>query len=106
MSLYSFKHRKKAAASIIVASLILTGSAWGCDDDTIRDVADDGRILVMQSGAVFEVLAGDEIDSALWLPISDVVICSKAISYQARRYVIYEIINTDDHERVSAMRVR
>ncbi|MBB5510964.1 hypothetical protein [Paraburkholderia atlantica] len=65
---------------------------------------DDGTYLIMQSGAVYEVLAGDNVDSALWLPAEDVMVCSRTIVHQGRSVLIYDIINKDENEKVSAVR--
>ena len=60
----------------------------------------------MQSGAVFEVMAGDTVDSALWLPVSAVMICQRALTVRGRAVSHYEIINLDDREKVSATKLR
>jgi len=57
-------------------------------DDTVRSKSDDGSILVMMSGAVYEVLPGDNIDSALWLPPEDVLICEAPIPYQGHNVMV------------------
>jgi hypothetical protein len=80
--------------------------ARSCLDDTVKSKSDDGSILVMMSGAVYEVLPGDNIDSALWLPPEDVLICEAPIAYQGRTVMTYEIINTDEGEKVGAQRLR
>jgi len=56
-----------------------------CGEDPIKSVTSDGGIIVMLSGAIFEVMAGDTIDSALWLPISDVMICGRAMTLRGKR---------------------
>jgi len=55
-----------------------------CSEDPIKSVTSDGEIIVMLSGAIFEVMAGDTIDSALWLPISDVMICERAMTSRGK----------------------
>lgn len=77
-----------------------------CEDDTLDKVAADGEILVMLSGAVYRVLPGDTIDSALWLPPADVIICEKKITVKGKGMLYYEIINVDDREKVGATRLR
>jgi len=54
----------------------------------VRSKSDDGSILVMMSGAVYEVLPGDNIDSALWLPPEDVLICEAPIPYQGHNVMV------------------
>ena len=55
---------------------------------------DDGHILKLEDGSLWEVDSFDIVTSALWLPISDVVVCDD------------KIINVDDGETVSAHRLR
>jgi hypothetical protein len=77
-----------------------------CKDDTLQNKSEDGSILIMMSGAVYEVLAGDDIDSELWLPPEEVLICDAPVLYQGRTVMLYEIINTDEGEKVGAQRLR
>lgn len=71
------------------------GGASGCEDGHwIESVSSDGSIVKLEDGSVWEVDAGDAVDSALWLPVSDIVACDD------------KLINTDDNESVSATRIR
>lgn len=78
--------RTLRSAFIASATAVLASSspalAKNCFDDSIRDVSQSGEVLVMLSGAVYEVMAGDEIDSALWLASDDVLICETSVPYQ------------------------
>lgn len=61
----------------------------------------------MISGAVYEVDAGDQVDSALWLESDDVLVCETSVNYQGRVVTLYDIINTDENgEKVGAQRLR
>jgi hypothetical protein len=71
-----------------IASSVCEAGHW------IESVAADGRIIKLEDGSIWEVDPVDVIDSALWLPISDIVVCDD------------KLINTDDNETVSARRVR
>ena len=55
---------------------------------------DDGSIIKLEDGSLWEVEAGDTVDSALWLPVTDVVVCDG------------RIINTEDNETVHVRRIR
>lgn len=67
----------------------------GCEaGHWIASVAADGRIIKLEDGSIWEVDAVDAIDSALWLPITDIVVCGD------------KLINTEDNETVSARRIR
>lgn len=84
-----------------VAAIILLGIAPAladCRSDSLDSVSADGEILKMLSGEIYEVDAVDAADSALWLPVSDVLICG---------YGRVTIINTDDDgEKVGAKQLR
>ncbi|HZQ68113.1 MAG TPA: hypothetical protein VFA68_06310 [Terriglobales bacterium] len=60
----------------------------------IESVSDDGDIIKLEDGSVWEVDAADTVDSALWLPTTDIIACSG------------KLINTDDNEKVGATRLR
>ncbi|AOJ11673.1 hypothetical protein WS62_24150 [Burkholderia sp. ABCPW 14] len=95
---------------IVVTLVALLASsptyASSCEDDDLQSKSNDGSYLFMLSGAVYEVLAGDVIDSSLWLPPSEVVICSRVVSYRGDKYTIYDIVNKDENEKVSAIKRR
>ena len=71
--------------------LLLFGHAAlaSCDEDTIETISSDGDLIVLGSGESFDVEAGDEATSALWVEGDNVLICG------------YTIIDKDqDDERV------
>jgi hypothetical protein len=71
------------------------GGSGDCESGHwIDSVMSDGEIIKLEDGSVWRVDAGDTVDSMLWLPISDVVVCSD------------KIINTDDNETVGVTRLR
>jgi hypothetical protein len=57
-------------------------------------VSDDGEIVKLEDGSIWEVDASDAIDSALWLPTTEIVACDG------------KLINTDDNEKVSATQIK
>jgi hypothetical protein len=68
-----------------------------CDDDSIQSVSDDGSIIIMTSGAVFQVEMVDRVDTSLWLAVDDVLICDGDT----------KIINKDENgETASVHRLR
>lgn len=95
-------------ASLAMLAVLASHSARAasCDNDDLESKSDDGSYLIMSSGSVFEVLPGDEIDSQLWLPPADVVICSRPVTVQGHQYLVYDIINKDENEKVSALKRR
>jgi hypothetical protein len=60
----------------------------------IESVSDDGQLVKLEDGSIWEVDTVDAIDSALWLPTTEIVVCDD------------KLINTDDNETVSAIRIR
>jgi len=94
---------------LITAAWLTTNAAIAanCDEDSISEVSESGEIITMLSGQIYEVLPGDEVDSALWLSAEDVLICQRSIKQQSKTYIFYEIINTDeDGEKIGARRLR
>jgi hypothetical protein len=78
-----------------------------CKDDSIASVSNDGDIVKMLSGAVFEIDAADQVDTALWLAADDVLICAESLDYKGKIVKLYTIINTDENgEKVDADRLR
>lgn len=67
----------------------------GCESGHwIDSVSNDGEIVKLEDGSIWEVDAVDSVDSALWLATTDIVACDD------------KLINTDDNETVSARRIR
>ena len=89
MTAYQHKIRAALGLSIYAVVAVSRAVAKNCIDDSIREVSESGEIVTMLSGSVYEVLAGDEIDSMLWLPAEDVLICETTTSYQGRTYIFY-----------------
>jgi len=70
-------------------------SASGCESGHwVDSVSDDGQIVKLEDQSIWQIDAGDAIDSALWLPTTDIVACGD------------KLINTEDNETVSATRIR
>ena len=67
----------------------------GCESGHwIESVSDDGEIVKLEDGSIWEVDAADTVDSALWLPTTEIIACDG------------KLINTDDNEKVAATRIR
>jgi len=85
----------------------IAGNDAACVDDMLRENIDSGRMLLLSSGTLMKVLPGDNIDSMLWLPISSLLVCGPdSIQAGGKSYQVYKIINTDDGESVSALRMK
>ena len=53
----------------------------------------DGAIIKLEDGSLWRVDDTDTVDSALWLPTTDIVVCDG------------KLINTEDNESVEAQRI-
>lgn len=72
-----------------------SGGYSGCETGHwVESVSSDGQIVKLEDGSIWEVDAVDAIDSALWLPTTEIIACDD------------KLINTDDNETVSARRIR
>jgi hypothetical protein len=60
----------------------------------IEEVTDDGDVVELEDGSLWQVDGADTVDSALWLASESIVVCDG------------KLINTDDHESVEAERIR
>ncbi|MBI3934685.1 MAG: hypothetical protein HY316_08315 [Acidobacteria bacterium] len=70
----------------------LSSSGTKCvDGHWIQEVIDNGKIIKLEDGSLWEVDAIDAITSSIWLPISDVLVCGS------------RIINVDEGEEVTAI---
>ena len=67
--------------------LLSNGPARACEaGHWIDTVSNDGSIIKLEDGSIYEVSDVDAITSALWLPITEIVSCDD------------KLINTDDGE--------
>ena len=66
-----------------------------CEDGHwIEAVLDDGRLIKLEDGSLWQVDSIDTVTSSIWLPISDIIICGN------------KLVNEDDNETVHALRLR
>lgn len=87
---------KKRLLFYVLAILASTSTAaLACDDGHwVQSVSGDGTIVILEDGSVWQVDPVDAIDSMLWLPTTEIVACDD------------KLINTDDGEKVDAIRIR
>jgi hypothetical protein len=60
---------------VAAAAFVSPVHAGGCDEETIRRVARGGSVVILDSGAVYEVEPEDSPDTALWNAGDDVLVC-------------------------------
>jgi len=83
------------AAAVLMWIPFQPATASSCDTGHwVRSVQGDGQIVILEDGTIWEVSSLDRIDTALWLPLTDVIICDD------------KLINTDDDETVDVVRLR
>jgi len=74
---------------------IATGASEDCDSGHwVNSVIDDGAIVTLEDESVWQIDSLDRIDTALWLPTTDIIACSD------------KLINTEDSEKAGARRLR
>jgi hypothetical protein len=64
------------------------------DGHWIKSKSDDGTIITLEDGSVWQVDPLDRIDTSLWLPITDITVVESDDGYL--------LINTDDGEKAHA----
>jgi hypothetical protein len=71
------------------------GRRGGCEaGHWVDSVSSNGELVKLEDGSLWQIDLVDQIDTALWLPTTDIVVCP------------YKLINTEDNESVSAIRLR
>lgn len=84
--------RNIIGAALFLGAIVLTNSSYArCEKDWIKSKSSDGSVIVLSMGSVWEIDSMDRIDSMLWLPVDDVLVCDEGY-----------IINTGSGEKVGA----
>lgn len=87
---------KPAVSGSGAASATYNGSSGG---HWIQSKVDDGTIIILEDGSMWGINSLDRIDTALWLPISNITILKASPSIGDYKY---SLINTDDKEKALA----
>ena len=90
---------RSALCVVLVAMVTFAPSeatnAQTCEDGHwIESVLDDGRLIRLEDGSLWQVDPIDTVTSSLWLPVSNIITCGN------------RLINEDDDETVHARRLR
>jgi hypothetical protein len=91
---------------LVVFILLQYQSANACDEVWLDENIGHGKILKTSDGAIYEIDDVDTVDTSLWLPVSDLLVCSKSFIHKGKYYFFYDIINLDDKEKVTATKLR
>jgi len=88
----------KKIVLVLSSAILLISSvakAAACESGHwVESVMDDGSIVKLEDGTLWQVSAGDTVDSALWLPTTEIVVCDD------------KLINTEDNETVEAKQIK
>ena len=85
---------------MLLAATVALMSAAGfahadCEDGHwVKSVSSDGAIVILEDGSVWEIDSADQVDTALWLPMTNIVACDD------------KLIDTDDNEIAGATRIK
>lgn len=61
---------------------------------SIKSILNDGKIVIVDDGSIWEVVAHDTVVSSTWLPVDDIVVCYE------------KLINIDHDNEVDAIKLR
>jgi len=81
---------------IILLFSCSNSAAMAAEETYLKSKSDDGSVLILADGSVWAVSPVDQIDSALWLPLTTIIIPDNEDC----------LINSDDGEKVDAHRIR
>ena len=85
----------RISRALLLALALSASPAWACESGHwVSSVSDDGGVVILEDGSVWLVNAVDQIDTALWLPTTEITACPD------------KLINTEDGEVAVARRVR
>ena len=102
--LASYLRPRFLLAIILLVITMSTVSEADCWEDSLNQVNKD--ILVMASGAVYQVVPRDAITSAFWLPPTAATICDSIVDVGGALMTLYLIFNRDKAVSVWAERER
>jgi hypothetical protein len=91
-------------AIILLVITISTVAEADCWDDSLNQVNKD--ILRMASGAVYQVVPRDAINSVFWLPLTSATVCDSIVDVGGALMTYYQIFNRDTGASVWAERER
>jgi hypothetical protein len=102
--LASYLRPRFLLAIILLVITMSTVSEADCWEDSLNQV--DKDILVMASGAVYQVVPRDAMNSAFWLPPTNATICDSIVDVGGALMTYYQIFYHDSAVSVWAERKR
>ena len=91
-------------AVILLVITMSTVAEADCWEDSLKRV--DRDILVMDSGAVYQVIPEDAMTSVFWLPPAHITICDSIVDVGSDLMLYFQIRSWDDAVTVWATRER
>jgi len=91
-------------AIILLVITMSTVAEADCWEDSLNQVNRD--ILRMASGAVYQVVPRDAINSVFWLPLTSATVCDSIVDVGGELMTYYQIFNRDTGASVWAERER
>jgi hypothetical protein len=102
--LASYLRPRFLLAIILLVITMSTVAEADCWEDSLNQVNRD--ILRMASGAVYQVVPSDAINSVFWLPLTNANICDSIVDVDGELVTYYQIFNMDTGASVWAERAR
>jgi hypothetical protein len=96
LKVFQYAQGSEKPASAGTASSNYTGSGGG---HWIKSKSGNGSMIVLEDGSMWEINSLDRIDTALWLPISNITILKAS---QPVGDYNYTLVNKDDGEKALA----
>jgi hypothetical protein len=81
------------------ANSVPGGYAGSSGGHWVRSKADNGGIIILEDGSMWEINSLDRINTVLWLPVTNVTILKATMPVGDYKY---SLINTDDGEKALA----
>jgi hypothetical protein len=89
------KTLRRARIGAVRLALTFGSPAIACDSGHwVEEVSSNGAIVVLGDDSVWSIAFGDQSDTSLWLPTTDITVCDD------------KLINTEDGEIAEARRLR
>jgi hypothetical protein len=93
------------ALLLVVFGTAKVGRSMECQRDSISEVSQNGDVVSMLSGHLYEI--DDTSESSIWLTAEDVLVCVEHVSMHGKDYAIYNLLNKDEGgDEVSARRLK
>ena len=88
---------------VLLTAFLAEASASNCKPAFIKQIADNGNLIIDESNQVFRVNPGDNFKSTFWFPNSPALFCElPGFEFKGKIVRFFEVINTANNQSVSA----